>query len=278
MPAANTMIVCDADRFGLSQLYQLRGRVGRSNRLAYCYLTVPPNKVLTEVAEKRLSAIREFTEFGSGFKIAMLDLEIRGAGNLLGSQQHGQMADVGYDLYCKLMEEAVNELRGQAGLQVDVETKVELPVDAYLPQEFVQGEALRMEVYKRIAEIETRADFSDVLDEMIDRFGDVPPEAEHLMWIALLKALSARLQIERVFLRGGKVVFRFSPNATIDGAKLVSALNKAKSDLVLQRSGTGTVLLLNRTGEPEQLMELAVDALEKVVEEKTPNVQRKVTE
>ena len=153
--------------------------MGRSNRLAYCYLTVPPNKVLTEVAEKRLSAIREFTEFGSGFKIAMRDLEIRGAGNLLGSQQHGQMADVGYDLYCKLMEEAVNELRGKAGLQVDVETKVELPVDAYLPQEFVQGEALRMEVYKRIAEIETRADFSDVLDEMIDRFGDVPPEAEH---------------------------------------------------------------------------------------------------
>ncbi len=282
VPAANTMIVCDADRFGLSQLYQLRGRVGRSNRLAYCYLTVPPNKVLTEVAEKRLSAIREFTEFGSGFKIAMRDLEIRGAGNLLGSQQHGQMADVGYDLYCKLMEEAVNELRGQAGLQVDVETKVELPVDAYLPQEFVQGEALRMEVYKRIAEIETRADFSDVLDEMIDRFGDVPPEAEHLMWIALLKALSARLQIERVFLRGGKVVFRFSPNATIDGAKLVSALNKAKSDLVLQRSGTGTVLLLNRAGEPEQLMELAVDALEKVVPavvgETNPNVQRKVTE
>ena len=282
VPAANTMIVCDADRFGLSQLYQLRGRVGRSNRLAYCYLTVPPNKVLTEVAEKRLSAIREFTEFGSGFKIAMRDLEIRGAGNLLGSQQHGQMADVGYDLYCKLMEEAVNELRGQAGLQVDVETKVELPVDAYLPQEFVQGEALRMEVYKRIAEIETRADFSDVLDEMIDRFGDVPPEAEHLMWIALLKALSARLQIERVFLRGGKVVFRFSPSATIDGAKLVFALNKAKSDLVLQRSGTGTVLLLNRAGEPEQLMELAVDALEKVVpavvDETNPNVQRKVTE
>lgn len=266
VPTANTMIVCDADRFGLSQLYQLRGRVGRSNRLAYCYLTVPPNKALTEVAEKRLSAIREFTEFGSGFKIAMRDLEIRGAGNLLGSQQHGQLSDVGYDLYCKLMEEAVNELRGQAGLATDIETKVELRVDAYLPMEFVQGDQVRMEVYKRIAAIENREDWRDVMDELIDRFGDVPPEAEHLLWIALLKSLAARLGVEMVLLRAGKLTLRFSPYAKVDGARLVRALNRAKKTrLVLQQAGTATMLVLDRKGEPEELMELAVDALEQLL-------------
>ena len=272
VPTANTMIVCDADRFGLSQLYQLRGRVGRSNRLAYCYLTVPPNKVLTEVAEKRLSAIREFTEFGSGFKIAMRDLEIRGAGNLLGSQQHGQLSDVGYDLYCKLMEEAVNELRGQAGLATDIETKVELRVDAYLPMEFVQGDTVRMEVYKRIASIESRDDWRDVMDELIDRFGDVPPEAEHLLWIALLKSLASRLGVEMVLMRAGRLTLRFSPYARVDGARLVKALNRAgKTRLTLQQAGTATLLVLDRKGEPEQLMELAVDALEQLLAQMEQN-------
>jgi len=268
VPRANTMIVCDADRFGLAQLYQLRGRVGRSNRLAYCYLTVPPNKVLTEVAEKRLSAIREFTEFGSGFKIAMRDLELRGAGNLLGSQQHGQLTDVGYDLYCKLMEEAVNELRGQAGLQTDIETKVELRVDAYLPIEFVQGEQVRMEVYKRIAAIENRDDWGDTMDEMIDRFGDVPVEAEHLLWIALLKSLCARLGIELVHMRANRLTMRFSPYARVDGQKLVLALNRLKKHrMILQQAGTATMLVLEEKGEPEALMETAVDTLEVLLAE-----------
>lgn len=263
VPTANTMIVCDADKFGLSQLYQLRGRVGRSNRLAYCYLTVPPNKVLTEVAEKRLNAIREFTEFGSGFKIAMRDLEIRGAGNLLGSQQHGQMSDVGYDLYCKLMEEAVGELRGQVGLGTDIETKVELRVDAYLPIEFVQGDTVRMDVYKRIASIENRDDWRDTMDEMIDRFGDVPVEAEHLLWIALLKALCAKLGVEMVYMRAGKIMMRFSPYTQVDGQKLVAALPKLKRHrLLLQQVGSSTALMLDEKGEPEELMEKAVDAVE----------------
>ena len=268
VPAANTMIVCDSDRFGLSQLYQLRGRVGRSNRLAYCYLTVPPNKVLTEVAEKRLSAIREFTEFGSGFKIAMRDLELRGAGNLLGSQQHGQLANVGYDLYCKLMEEAVNDLRGKAGESVDIETKVELRVDAYLPANFVQGEQLRMEVYKRIASIENRDDWRDVMDELIDRFGDVPPEAENLLWIALLRGLAARLGIELVFLRMGKLLMRFSPYTKVDGQKLIDSLNRMKDTrLSLRQTRSETLLALNQTGEPEGLMESAVDELENLLDE-----------
>ena len=229
---------------------------------------MPPNKVLTEVAEKRLSAIREFTEFGSGFKIAMRDLELRGAGNLLGSQQHGQLANVGYDLYCKLMEEAVNDLRGKAGESVDIETKVELRVDAYLPANFVQGEQLRMEVYKRIASIENRDDWRDVMDELIDRFGDVPPEAENLLWIALLRGLAARLGIELVFLRMGKLLMRFSPYTKVDGQKLIDSLNRMKDTrLSLQQTRSETLLALNQTGEPEGLMESAVDELENLLDE-----------
>ena len=170
---------------------------------------------------------------------------------------------MGYDLYCKLMEEAVNELRGQAGLATDIETKVELRVDAYLPMEFVQGDQVRMEVYKRI---ENREDWRDVMDELIDRFGDVPPEAEHLLWIALLKSLAARLGVEMVLLRAGKLTLRFSPYAKVDGARLVRALNRAKKTrLVLQQAGTATMLVLDRKGEPEELMELAVDALEQLL-------------
>ena len=152
VPRANTLIVCDADRFGLAQLYQLRGRVGRSNRLAYAYLTVNPNKVLTETADRRLAAIREFTEFGSGFRVAMRDLEIRGAGNLLGSEQSGFMASVGYDLYVKMIEETVRELRGDVS-QGDIDTRVDIQVDAYLPQDYVSNDLLRVEMYKKIASI-----------------------------------------------------------------------------------------------------------------------------
>ena len=160
------------------------------------------------------------------------------------------------------MEEAVNELRGQAGLATDIETKVELRVDAYLPAEFVQGEQVRMEVYKRIAAIENRDDWHDTMDELIDRFGDVPPEAEHLLWIALLKSLCARLGVEMVFMRAGKLTMRFSPYTRVDGEKLVRALNRLKGNLVLQKVGTGTALQLNEKGDAEQLMEKAVDAVE----------------
>ncbi|MDO4546712.1 MAG: transcription-repair coupling factor, partial [Clostridia bacterium] len=172
VPRANTLIVCDADRFGLSQLYQLRGRVGRSNRLAYAFLTVNPGKVLTESADKRLAAIRDFTEFGSGFRVAMRDLEIRGTGNLLGSEQSGHMASVGYDLYIKMIESAVRSLRGSTSLG-DIQTKVELKVDAYLPGDYVENDVVRVEVYKKIASIRNRDDREDLIEELIDRFGDI---------------------------------------------------------------------------------------------------------
>ena len=265
---ANTMIVVDADRFGLSQLYQLRGRVGRSNRLAYCYLTVKPDKVITEQAEKRLRAIREFTEFGSGFKIAMRDLEIRGAGNLLGAQQHGHMSEVGYDLYLKIMEETVRELKGESLDNADIETKVELQLDAFLPMEFVAGDMQRMDVYKRIATIQTRADWEDTLEELIDRFGDVPVEAENLLWIAFLKAQAQRVGLDLVFMRGNRLLMRFSPRCSIDPQRLLRGLKALDGELTLQNAQP-PCLLLRGEGTAESLLERACAALEGLLQAMT---------
>ncbi len=232
VPRANTLIVCDADRFGLAQLYQLRGRVGRSNRLAYAFLTVNPGKVLTETADKRLGAIREFTEFGSGFRVAMRDLEIRGTGNILGAEQSGHMASVGYDLYVKMIEDAVKNLRGDVSLG-DIETKVELKVDAYLPQEYVPSDVTRVEVYKKIASIKNRDDREDLIEELIDRFGDPGRPVMNLIEIAHLKALCQRIGIEGVTARGGELVMRFSKAADPDVDKLVEALAKHQKHLRL---------------------------------------------
>ena len=197
IPLANTLIIYDADHFGLSQLYQTRGRVGRSNRLAYAYFTVRPGKVLSETAQKRLDAIREFTEFGSGFRIAMRDLELRGAGNLLGPQQSGHLANIGYDLYCKLLEEAVLEAQGQEPVKNrDIETRMDVHVNAYLPAEYVTGDRQRLEVYKRIASIRTAEQRDDIEDELIDRFGDEPQCVANLVAVAYLKALCMSLGID----------------------------------------------------------------------------------
>lgn len=183
----NTMIIHDADTLGLSQLYQLRGRVGRSNRTSYAFLMYRRNKVLKEVAEKRLLAIREFTELGSGFKIAMKDLEIRGAGNLLGAQQHGHMEAVGYDLYCKMLNEAVSTEKGNEAIE-DFETSIDIDVDAYIPASYIKSEVQKLDVYKRIAGIETEEELMDIQDELIDRFGDLPRSAVNLISIAFLKS------------------------------------------------------------------------------------------
>ena len=163
---ANTMIIQDADRFGLSQLYQLRGRVGRSNRMAYAFLLYQRDKMLKEVAEKRLAAIREFTDLGSGFKIAMRDLEIRGAGNLLGESQSGHMAAVGYDLYCKMLNEAVSQLKGEKE-EADYATTIDLDIDAFIPESYIKNEYQKLDIYKRIAGIETQQDYDDMLLSLI---------------------------------------------------------------------------------------------------------------
>lgn len=186
IPNVNTIIIHDSDKFGLSQLYQLRGRVGRSGRMAYAFLMYKRDKVLREIAEKRLSAIKEFTELGSGFRIAMKDLEIRGAGNMLGAEQHGHMEAVGYDLYCKMLNEAVSELKG-IKINDDYETNVDIDVDAYIPATYIRSENLKLDIYKRIATISSAEELADMTDELIDRFGDIPKSALTLMKIAYIK-------------------------------------------------------------------------------------------
>lgn len=187
IPNANTLIIEDADRMGLSQLHQIRGRVGRSARRAYAYLTFHENKVLSEISQKRLDAIRQFTEFGSGFRIAMRDLELRGAGNLLGAKQHGHMADVGYDMYMKLLGQAVSAAKGEAPADIDLDCQVDIPVEAHIPETYISNLSRRLEIYRRIADIRSENDASDVIDELIDRFGDIPKALHSLIDIALLR-------------------------------------------------------------------------------------------
>ncbi len=186
----NTIIIHDADRYGLSQLYQLRGRVGRSNRTAYAFLMYPRGRMLKEEAEKRLAAIREFTELGSGIRIAMRDLELRGAGNLLGAEQHGHMEAVGYDLYCKMLGEAVQVLKGEALEAPDFETTVDFDMDAYIPPFYIRSESQKLDVYKRIAAIENDEELCDMQDELLDRFGDLPGAVINLLKIAEIRAMA----------------------------------------------------------------------------------------
>ncbi|MBQ8663105.1 MAG: transcription-repair coupling factor, partial [Eubacterium sp.] len=216
---ANTMIIHDADNLGLSQLYQLRGRIGRSNRTSYAFLMYRRNKLLREVAEKRLSAIREFSELGSGFKIAMKDLEIRGAGNLLGAQQHGHMEAVGYDLYCKMLNTAVKSLKGETVVPT-FDTTLELDVDAYIPTTYIQNESQKLDVYKRIACIESEEERSEMLDELIDRFGEPPKTVETLLEIAVLKAHAHRLYLTEISEKGNQIRFVLYEKADVNVAKI----------------------------------------------------------
>ena len=190
IPNANTMIIHDADRMGLSQLYQLRGRVGRSSRISYAFLMYKRDKMLKEEAEKRLQAIREFTELGSGIKIAMRDLEIRGAGNVLGAEQHGHMEAVGYDLYCKLLNQAVEALKGRRNEEEDFQTVVDCDINAYIPGGYIKNEYQKLDIYKRISTIENEDEYMDMQDELIDRFGELPGAVGNLLKVAYLKALA----------------------------------------------------------------------------------------
>lgn len=232
VPTANTLIVYDADRFGLSQLYQLRGRVGRSNRQAYAWFTVRPDKMLSETAQQRLDAIREFTEFGAGFRIAMRDLEIRGAGNLLGPEQHGHLATVGYDMYCKLMEETLAEVQGVLPAR-ELETRVDLQVDAYLPEDYVSDARQRMEMYKRIASVTSKDDRGDIIDELVDRFGEPPQVVLTLLDVALLRHLCNRLGIDRVFARKDTLIMRLDEKYVPEGQILLTAMAETDRQLSL---------------------------------------------
>ena len=211
MPNANTIIVENAERLGLSQLYQIRGRVGRSNRQAYAYITYKRNKLLSEVADKRLKAIKEFTEFGSGFKIAMRDLEIRGAGSMLGEVQHGHMEQVGYDTYCKLLDEVMKESQG---IQVEEEkdVQIDLNISSYIPDDFIKDSSQKIEIYQNIALCRTEEDIQNVIDEIIDRYGKMPDELENLIEIVRIKELSRKVSIAKIAQRMENVVFYFENN------------------------------------------------------------------
>ena len=190
IPNANTVIVLDADYFGLSQLYQIRGRVGRSGRIAYAYLMHRPGKIMSQIAEKRLRAIKDFTEFGAGFKIAMKDLEIRGAGNLLGSQQHGHMVNVGYELYCRMVDEAVRALKGERVHTEREEVTLDIRLTAYIPDRYIEDEQNKLEIYQRIAQISSDAQQQDVEWELEDRYGVIPLETKNLILISRIRWLA----------------------------------------------------------------------------------------
>ena len=224
----NTMIIHDADKLGLSQLYQLRGRVGRSNRTAYAFLLYRRNTVLREVAEKRLSAIREFTELGSGFKIAMRDLEIRGAGNLLGQQQSGHMEAVGYDLYCKMLNEAVKLQKGEA-VDEDFETTIDLDIDAFIPATYIRNEYQKLEIYKRIAAISNEEEYEEMADELMDRYGELPKAAQNLLAVALLKAQAHEAGITQLIHKDCVTKIIMNPKAGVYGERIPALLEKYKN-------------------------------------------------
>ncbi len=210
----NTIIIHDADKLGLSQLYQLRGRVGRSNRQAYAYLMYEKDKVLTEVAEKRLKAIKEFTEFGSGFKIAMRDLEIRGAGNLLGSEQHGHMAAIGYDLYVKLLEETIHELKGEVVERYE-DTTIELNVNAYISEAYIAHPSQKIEIYKKIASVRNLQDLYAIEEEIEDRYGDIPSSVRNLLNISYIKAIGQQVKVTNILQRENEIKIAFKDSSML---------------------------------------------------------------
>ena len=241
----NTMIIHDADHLGLSQLYQLRGRVGRSNRMAYAFLLYRRDKLLREVAEKRLAAIREFTDLGSGFKIAMRDLEIRGAGNLLGAEQHGHMEAVGYDLYCKMLNEAVKHLKGEMEEET-FNTTMDLNVDAYIPDSYIPNEYQKLDIYKRVAAIENEEEMEDMLEELIDRFGDIPKKVETLLAVASLKAIAHSAYVTAVEQKGERFTFSMYEKAKVQPQKIPGLLEQFKGDLTFKADAENPCFLYEK--------------------------------
>lgn len=230
IPNVNTIIIDNAERMGLSQLYQLRGRVGRSNRTAYAFLMYQRGRMLKEIAEKRLAAIREYTELGSGIRVAMRDLEIRGAGNLLGAAQSGHMAAVGYDLYCKMLNDAVRQLKGEK-VEEDFETSVDLVIDAYIPAAYIPSEFIKLDMYKKIAGIENKEEYQDIQEELEDRFGDIPLAAQNLLSIALLKSCAHSAGISQIKQDAEGIRFFLEKPQKVSPEKMMSLLEKCKGNM-----------------------------------------------
>lgn len=266
IPNVNTIIIHDSDRFGLSQLYQLRGRVGRSGRAAYAFLLYKRDKLLREIAEKRLSAIREFSELGSGIRIAMKDLEIRGAGNLLGEEQHGHMEAVGYDLYCKMLNEAVSGKKGKRQ-EKDFETTVDLEADAFIPASYIRSENQKLDLYKRIAAISDAEELEDMTDELIDRFGEIPKSAMNLMQIAMMKSMAHESYILEIKGDRKELKIKMYPKARIDPLKIPEMVADFKNRLRFVPGETPYFLFYpskEDTGNTEQYLKAVRCVIEKI--------------
>ena len=261
----NTMIIHDSDRYGLSQLYQLRGRIGRSNRTSYAFLMYRPNMVLRETAEKRLAAIREYTDLGSGFKIAMRDLELRGAGNLLGAQQHGHMNAVGYDLYCKMLSEAVKEAKGIHTME-DFETSVDLNIDAFIPDTYISNEFQKLDIYKRIAGIENQSDYDDMLEELLDRFGEPAKAVLNLLAIAKMKAIAHQAYVTEIKQIGKEIKITLYEKAKINPVGIPALMDKYRRRLQFKTDKESKFIFLPQGKVVEALTEFA-EELQKLVEE-----------
>ena len=266
IPNVNTLIVYDADRFGLSQLYQLRGRVGRSNRIAHAYFCYRKDKTLTETAEKRLSAIKEFTELGSGFKIAMRDLEIRGAGNLLGPEQHGQIAAVGFELYCRLLDEAIREKKGEIQPELP-DPVIEIPVDAYLPSDYITDNKMKVELYKKVAALNSTAAADDLSDEILDRFGEMPQAVYNLLILAKIKVLAKENGLASLTKEKTEIVGKLHFGLTVNYDKVLEVLQKFRSNFRYQPGRPP--MFRWKTGFAERdLLKMLLDSLELLKENK----------
>lgn len=266
----NTMIIHDSDNMGLSQLYQLRGRVGRSNRTAYAFLMYKKDKMLKEVAEKRLQAIKEFTDLGSGFKIAMRDLEIRGAGNLLGERQHGHMEAVGYDLYCKMLNEAVKTLKGDKKIDEDFGTYVDMDVDAFIPPSYIVNEVQKLDIYKRIASLENEAECDDMRKELRDRFGNVPKPVENLIRISLIRVTAHKRYVTEIKGKVGQITFLMEPYAPVHVERLPELMAKYKGTLEFSAKGTPSFILrYKKYGLVEKEAERMMKFTDKVLNDMT---------
>lgn len=264
IPNVNTIIVYNSDKMGLSQLYQLRGRVGRSNKIAYAYLLYTKDKVLTEVAEKRLKALKDFTELGSGFKIAMRDLEIRGAGNMMGSAQHGHMATVGYDLYCRMLEDTIKLIKGEIDKE-PIETTIDLRIDAYIPSSYIEDEIQKIEVYKKIAAIENINEYNDVKEELIDRYSDIPDSVNNLMDIAYIKSRANTISIEEIKEIKDEVVFKFAKDYEDYKKIFLKLLSDYKENVLLKFGDKPEFRFNTREVKREDLLEIFKTMFDKLL-------------
>ena len=264
MPNVNTMIVYDADKMGLSQLYQLRGRVGRSNKIAYAYLVYRKDKILTEVAEKRLKALKDFTELGSGFKIAMRDLEIRGAGNMMGSSQHGHMSAVGYDLYCRMLEDTIKVIKGEID-DVPVDTTVDIKIDAYIPDNYITDEMQKIEIYKKIAAIENKEDYDYIIDELEDRYSEIPKSVYNLMDIAYIKSKAKLMGVEEIKEKGDEILFLYGSKKKLKKEFCKHLLEKNKERIMIEFSNTPHIVFRAKDLKRDEVLNILKELVEEVV-------------